>query len=85
LLKTFKNVDVSEVEKSLDQLPEALYPLYEGILEQTNLVHQRLALEILRWCAFAVHPLRVVELASALDIKSTSLELDREAVFSREF
>ncbi|KAL7917441.1 ankyrin repeat-containing domain protein [Trichoderma austrokoningii] len=79
VVKDLQKVQVSEVEEILDQLPEGLHPLYERILEQIDLVHRGLALDILRWCTFAVRPLTLTELASALKIKSTDL-LDREAI-----
>lgn len=80
VIKDLRKVEVSEVEESLDQLPQGLYPLYERILEQVDSVHRSLTLDILRWCMFAVRPLTISELASALKIKPTDF-LDREAVF----
>ncbi|KAK1252172.1 hypothetical protein MKX08_003359 [Trichoderma sp. CBMAI-0020] len=79
VVKDLQEVEVSEVEQSLNQLPHGLYPLYERILEQIDLAHRDLTLDILRWCAFAVRPLTLAELASVLKIKPTDL-LDRESV-----
>lgn len=79
VVKDLQKIEVSEVEESLDQLPEGLYPLYERILEQVNQAQRGLTLDILRWCTFAVRPLTIGELASALKVKSTSL-LDQKSV-----
>ncbi|UKZ61164.1 uncharacterized protein TrAtP1_002434 [Trichoderma atroviride] len=79
VVQDLHNVEVSEVEESLDQLPRGLYPLYERILNQVGQDHRGLTLDILRWCTFAVEPLTLSELASALDITPTDL-LDRETV-----
>lgn len=79
VVKDLQKVEVSEVEESLDRLPQGLHPLYERILEQVDPVHQGLTLDILRWCTFAVRPLTLNELASVLGMQPTSL-LDKEAV-----
>lgn len=79
VVRDLQNVEVFEVEESLDQLPEGLHPLYERILEQVSLAHRSPTLDILRWCTFAFRPLTLRELASALEIQPTSL-LDSEAV-----
>lgn len=79
VVKDLEKVEVSEVEVRLDQLPQGLHSLYERILEQVDPFHRDLSLDILRWCTFAVRPLTLSELASALGIQPTNL-LDKEAV-----
>ncbi|KAM0518966.1 hypothetical protein ACHAPE_003957 [Trichoderma viride] len=79
VVKDLEKIQVFEVEESLDQLPEGLYPFYERILEQVDPAHRGLTLDVLRWCAFAIKPLTLRELASALGIQPTGL-LDGEAV-----
>lgn len=79
VVKDLETIEVSEVEESLDQLLEGLYPFYERILDQVDPAHRGLTLDVLRWCAFAIEPLTIKELASALKITPTGL-LDREAV-----
>ncbi|EHK42545.1 hypothetical protein TRIATDRAFT_319948 [Trichoderma atroviride IMI 206040] len=79
VVQDLHNVEVSEVEESLDQLPRGLYPLYERILNQVGQDYRGLTLDILRWCTFAVEPLTLSQLASILKIKPTDL-LDQESV-----
>lgn len=79
VVNDLQKMEISEVEESLDQLPQGLDTLYERILEQIDPVHRDLTLDILRWCAFAVRPLTLSELTAALIIQPTSL-LDKEAV-----
>ncbi|KAL7911717.1 ankyrin repeat-containing domain protein [Trichoderma velutinum] len=78
-VKDLQTMEISEVEQTLNQLPQGLDGLYEGILQQIEGTQRGITLDILRWCAFAVRPLSFSELATALDIKSTGI-LDRATI-----
>ncbi|OTA05228.1 hypothetical protein A9Z42_0058910 [Trichoderma parareesei] len=79
VVKDLQAMHWSDVEGSLDQIPHGLDALYARILNQVKPARRDMALRILRWCAFAVRPLSLKELASALAIESTEL-LDRETI-----
>ncbi|KAL7953809.1 ankyrin repeat-containing domain protein [Trichoderma compactum] len=78
-VKDLQTMEISEVEESLNQFPQGLDVLYERILQQIESTQRGLILNILRWCTFAVRPLSLNELATALEIKSTGL-LDRVTI-----
>ncbi|KAK4085044.1 uncharacterized protein Triagg1_34 [Trichoderma aggressivum f. europaeum] len=78
-VKDLQTMEISEVEESLNQFPQGLDALYERILQQIESTQRGLILNILRWCTFAVRPLSLNELATALEIKSTGL-LDRVTI-----
>ncbi|UKZ54103.1 hypothetical protein TrVGV298_007909 [Trichoderma virens] len=76
VVKDLQTMEVSEVEESLEQLPQGLDALYQRILEQIEPTRRSSSLEILRWCTFAFQPLELDELAAALGIQPTEF-LDR--------
>lgn len=72
-VKDLQSMEISEVEESLNKFPQGLDALYERILQQIESTQRGLILDILRWCTFAVRPLSLNELATALKIQSTGL------------
>ncbi|KAL6816354.1 ankyrin repeat-containing domain protein [Trichoderma camerunense] len=72
-VKDLQTMEISEVEESLNQLPQGLDALYERIFQQVESTQRGLTLDILRWCTFTVRPLSLNELATALEIKPTGL------------
>ncbi|KAL6817345.1 ankyrin repeat-containing domain protein [Trichoderma sp. SZMC 28015] len=79
VIKDLRTVENSSVEETLSQFPRGLDALYERILEQIELNHRDLVLNILRWCTFAMRPLELNELAAALKFQSTKF-FDRAEV-----
>ena len=73
MMELTKKTTRSEVEKTLQELPQGLEALYTRMLRQISPDHRRTSAQILRWVALAVQPLSLKMLATAIGTKSTEL------------
>ncbi|CAM1503374.1 Fc.00g081500.m01.CDS01 [Cosmosporella sp. VM-42] len=75
VIDSLRDVEVSDVEAHLDDLPQGLDAMYRRMLQQVKPQYQGFFRDILRWCTFSQRSLAPNELVAALGLKATkSLE-----------
>jgi len=61
-------VTLAELKKTLASLPKTLGQIYERILDRIGDVHCKYVFQVLQWLAFSERPLKLQELAAALEV-----------------
>jgi ankyrin repeat protein len=68
----------TEVFYALKTLPSGLPAIYSRMLHQIPVGHQKISSKILQWVAMALRPLTLLEIATAIELKSSSSSINLE-------
>ena len=74
----------TEVFEALRTLPSGLPAIYSRMLCQIPVVKRQLSAKILQWVAMALRPLKLLEIAAAIDLKPTSPSISLEHAMKDE-
>ncbi|OTA91063.1 hypothetical protein M434DRAFT_22639 [Hypoxylon sp. CO27-5] len=81
LLETFSKLrTIKAIRQSLNQLPQDLHETYDRILARVSRADLESARRILLWVSFAVTPLTLEEIRTAIAIESSIDHLDEESL-----
>ncbi|KAI9778477.1 MAG: hypothetical protein M1816_004032 [Peltula sp. TS41687] len=76
-----------KVKSALDSLPDGLNQMYDEVIKRIkaqNSDHAALAIRTLRWIYFAVRPLTVQEIITALAVEPGDVYLDEDGLLDRD-
>lgn len=80
VIKDLQTMEHCDIEAHLEKLPRGLDDYYETMLRHVPLEHQTMVRDILRWCAFAIRPLKMREMAEALGLEKTKFLTQEEVL-----